>query len=127
MVSRRNFLKNTAAFGAILLSPMAFFRSSDGARLAGLATKFKQLRIFFEAETLPAHVPYQGPSFMAGLGEFTRARHSGDVPPADPDALSKAVSDDFVAGRLVIYKGWVFAETEARLMAEMRLPTRPVS
>ena len=47
--------------------------------------------------------------------------------PDHPDALAKAVSDDFVAGRLVIYKGWVFAETEAGLMAQMRLPTQPLS
>ena len=123
MVTRRDFLKNTAVFGAILLSPLAFFRPPDGVGLAGLAAKFKQLRIFFEAETMPAN----GPSFMAGLGEFTRARHLSILPPSDPDALAKAVSDDFVAGLLVIYKGWVFAETEAGLMAQMRLPTQPLS
>ncbi len=117
MVTRRRFLKNTAVFGAILLSPMAYFRPLDRCGPAGLAAKFKQFRIFFEAEIMPA----QGPSFLAGLGAFYRASEPEfqPSPPRGAGALAKAVADDFAADRLVIYKGWVFAESEARLMAEL--------
>jgi hypothetical protein len=124
MVDRRRFLKYAAVFGGFALSPLALFGTLGGdgmaGRLARLAVNFKQLRIFFEAENTPAN----GPSFMAGLGEFYRAQHPAVSPPADADALAKAITEDFEADRLVIYKGWVFAETEARLMAELPVPAR---
>ena len=84
MDDRRSFLKNTAVFGGLVLSPLGLY--------------------------WPLESPVGGDIIKGGLGQ---------PPPYHPEALAKAIIEDFEGGRLVTYQGWVMAELEAQLMAAL--------
>lgn len=147
MDDRRSFLKNTAIFGGLVLSPLGLYWPLESpvgggiiqGGLGTLAAKFKQFRIFFEGEP----VGFDAPSFMAGLGNFYLARRPefqrphalqaaltrrlGQPPPYHLEALAKAIIEDFEGDRLVTYQGWVMAELEAQLMAALAASEPSVS
>jgi len=53
-------------------------------------------------------------------------RRLGSPPPFPAGALAQCIAEDFEADRLVIHKGRVFAEMEARLMAQLAALGPPV-
>jgi hypothetical protein len=137
MIDRREFLKKAVAFGGVILLPTAVFwprgpRPEPDIIRGGLdkiSAEFQNFKIFFEDEAFT----FREASFMTSFVDFylsqrpeygrpkalfeDLSRRLQQPPPFDAEAVSGLIREDFEADRLVIYKGWVFAEMEAQLCA----------
>ncbi len=137
MIERRDFIRKVVAFGGVTLSPMALYwpggpqPKPDIVRggLDKIFEKFQNFKIFFEDE----YFTFREASFITSFADFYLSRHPEvgrpsaliqilsrrlqQPPPFDAEAVSGLIHEDFEADRLVIYKGWVFAEMEAQLCA----------